>query len=123
MAKEYKPGFIYIRSDLLKQEIAMSEKTGIVFCEDFGPDGQHVQYSPKEIEILARDGGVLSPQVHAVKRILGGEVVERTGADNAGKRPAGESAESIDDASSLGGKVAGAAKNGAGNENGELDIY
>jgi len=31
---ERKPGFIYMKSEILKQEIAMSEKTGRVYCED-----------------------------------------------------------------------------------------
>jgi hypothetical protein len=123
MAKEYKPGFIYIKSDLLKQEIAMSIKTGVVYCEDLGPDGKNVQYSPKEIEILAAEGGVLSPLVHAVKRMAGGEIVEQSGAKDAGKRPAGKGAESSDNAANTSGKVDGASKNGAGNESGELDIY
>jgi len=70
VAKEYKPGFIYIRSDLLDQEVAFSIKTGWLFCED------GVRYSPAELEILGRNGGVLEMVVHRVKRVLGGEVVE-----------------------------------------------
>jgi hypothetical protein len=41
MAKEYKPGFVYIYSELLKQEVAMNKKTGKVYCEDktvYGPE-------------------------------------------------------------------------------------
>jgi hypothetical protein len=123
MAKEYKPGFIYIYSELLNQEIAMSKKTGVVYCEDLGPDGKNVQYSPKEIEIIAREGGVLSPEVHAVKKVLGGEIVERTGTGNQGERPAGKSTEGVDNAANPGGKIPGAPESGAGNESGELDIY
>jgi hypothetical protein len=123
MAKEYKPGFIYIYSDLLKQEIAMSKKTGVVYCEDSGPDGKHVQYSPKELEILKAEGSALSLAVHLVKKIIGGEIVERSGNNNAGERPAGKGAENPGDVASPSGKMGGATKNGAGNESGELDIY
>jgi hypothetical protein len=32
--KEHQPGFIYIKSEALNQEIALSKKSGWVFCED-----------------------------------------------------------------------------------------
>ena len=70
MAKVYKPDFIYIKSDLLKQEVAVSKKTGWVYCED------GVKYSPEEMEIIRRAGGVLDAATHAVKKAIGGEVVK-----------------------------------------------
>ena len=70
MAKERKPGFIYIKSDLLKQEVAFSKKTGWVYCED------GVKYSPAELAVIEKAGGVLDLATHNVKKVIGGEVVE-----------------------------------------------
>ena len=70
MAKEYKSGFIYIKSDLLKQEVAISEKTGWLFCED------GVKYSPEELQIFGKSGIPITMAVHNVKKNIGGEVVE-----------------------------------------------
>jgi hypothetical protein len=61
---ERTPGFIYIYSKILKQDIALSEKTGAVYCQG------GVKYSPKEIAILDEGGGVLPFQVHMVKKVF-----------------------------------------------------
>lgn len=34
MPKEFKPGFTYIYSETLKQEIALQDSTGKIFCQD-----------------------------------------------------------------------------------------
>jgi len=68
---ERKPGFIYIYSEILKQEIALSEKTGVVWCKD------GVKYSPQEIAVLAEGGGVLPHEVHIVKKVFNDSEVVR----------------------------------------------
>lgn len=70
MAKEYKPGFMYIKSDLLKQEVAFSKKTGYLYCED------GVEYSPLELEILDKAGCQITMAEHNVKKHIGGNIVE-----------------------------------------------
>jgi hypothetical protein len=66
-----KPGFIYIYSDTLKEEIAFSKKTGSLWCED------GVKYSPEEIVILAESGVVIPLQVHLLKKIFKGSEIVR----------------------------------------------
>lgn len=66
---EHKPGFTYIYSDTLQQEIAYSQKTGIVYCKD------GVQYTAEEIQQLKKTYGELPLQVHIVKRSFGGTIV------------------------------------------------
>jgi hypothetical protein len=69
--KERQPGFIYIKSETLNQEIAWSEKSGWVFCED------GTRYSPGEIKVLDAGGhGAITLGVHNVKKVFGGEVVK-----------------------------------------------
>jgi hypothetical protein len=81
MAKVRKPGWHYIYSEELKQEIALSDKTGWVFCED------GVRYSPKEIELMRAKGMTISLAAHLVKKQFGGEIVDGTdGSDGEGKR-------------------------------------
>jgi hypothetical protein len=65
-----KPGFAYIYTDVLKQEIAMSEKTGLVYCKD------KVQYSPQEIAIMIAAGIKIDLSIHLVKKVFEGEVVK-----------------------------------------------
>jgi hypothetical protein len=115
MAKTYKPDFIYIKSDLLKQEVAVSKKTGWVYCED------EVKYSPQEMEIIRRAGGVLDAATHAVKKIIGGEVVKI-------ERLANKTSESGHGAGSVhntdtGKKISGVSGNSAESGQGELEIY
>jgi hypothetical protein len=116
---EHKPGFVYIHSDILKQEIALSEKTGTVYCKD------GVKYSPEEIAILAENGGVLQMQVHIIKKVFkDSEVVRYANETNAGRK-AGEdgTGEGKHNASGSTGKVEAASGDGAGNENIALEIY
>lgn len=115
MAKVYKPDFIYIKSDLLKQEVAVSKKTGWVHCED------GVKYSPQEMEIIRQAGGVLDAATHMVKKTLGGEVVkvERSG-NTESERERGTSP--IDDKNTAA-QVQRVNGNGEKNGQGELEIY
>jgi len=115
VAKVYKPDFIYIKSDLLKQEVAVSKKTGWVYCED------GVKYSPEEMEVIRRAGGVLDAATHAVKKAIGGEVVKI-------ERPTNKTGESglgasTADNSDTGEKIPGVSGNGAEIRQGELEIY
>lgn len=64
-----KPGFTYFYSEALQQEIAISDKTGKVYCSD------GVQYTPEEIAQLQKTYGDFSPQVHKIKRIFGGTII------------------------------------------------
>ena len=73
---ERREGFLYINSESLKQEIAMSKKTGWLYTQDKYPDGSLVSYSPSELEVLAKSGCVLSMCIHTVKKILGGTIIE-----------------------------------------------
>ena len=61
MPKERKPGFIYMFSEILNQEIAVSNKTGWVYCED------GTKYSPDELKLLHTIGGFLPLEVHILK--------------------------------------------------------
>jgi hypothetical protein len=70
MPKEFKPGWEYIRSDTLKQEIAMNIETGQVYCED------GTVYSPEEINIMDAAKQKITPEVHLVKKVFGGEIVD-----------------------------------------------
>ena len=98
-------GFIYIKSDLLNQEVAFSLKSGWVYCQDKTQDGSLVWYSPKELEILAKSGSVITPGIHNVKKIIGGTIVE-CGAEKNGR-----------------GGVPGASGNVQPNRDGELEIF
>ena len=76
MDKPRNPNFIYIQSDLLKQIVAVSKKTGWVHCED------GVKYSPAEMEVIGRAGGVLDMATHLVKKNIPGEIVDVKQAEN-----------------------------------------
>ena len=64
---EHKPGFTYIYSEALQQEIAYSQKTGKVYCSD------GVQYSLDEIK---KTYGEIPVEVHLLKKHFGGTIVE-----------------------------------------------
>ena len=70
MAKTYKPGFFYINSAILKQEVAMNIKTCRVYCKD------GVRYSPQEILLFYEAGAEIDVGTHLVKKVFGGEVVK-----------------------------------------------
>jgi hypothetical protein len=126
MAKEYKTGFLYIYSDVLKQEVAWSKKTGKVFCEDkvYGTE-KHVEYSQQEIQIFQEAGMQVDIATHTVKKVFGGEVIriERAGTDNSGKRPAGAGPENSPDHPHSGAALEGTSGNHQAGREGELDIY
>ena len=67
---EHKPGFTYIYSETLKQEIAISVKTGRIYCSD------GVQYSAEEIAQIQKTYSELPLAVHTVKKHFGGTIVE-----------------------------------------------
>jgi hypothetical protein len=69
MPKEFKPGWEYIYSNVLKQEVAVNIKTGKVYCED------GTIYSPEEIKIMDSAKQEITPEVHHVKKIFGGAIV------------------------------------------------
>ena len=66
---EHKPGFTYIYSETLQQEIALSDKTGRVYCYD------GVQYSPEELKKIQKTYGELPLQVHILKKHFGGTII------------------------------------------------
>jgi hypothetical protein len=120
MANQYKPGFIYFQSDLIGQEIAMSEKTGRVYCAD------GVQYSLQEIMLLNDKKAEVQWGSHLVKKIFGGEVVDvKRNIRGDGKAKPVESGKgngALDD-SNPGEKIPGIDGDGKPDQNGELDLY
>jgi hypothetical protein len=70
MPKEFKPGWEYIYSGSLQQEIAANIKTGSVYCED------GTVYRPEEIAILKAAKQETVPEVHLAKKVFGGEIVD-----------------------------------------------
>lgn len=66
---EHKPGFTYIYSETLQQELAVSIKTGRVYCSD------GVQYSPEEVKEIQKTYGELPLQVHILKKHFGGKII------------------------------------------------
>jgi hypothetical protein len=126
MPKEFQPGFIYIKSNELNQEVAFSLESGWVYCEDKGPDGKLVNYSPEELKILNADGtGKISMAVHMIKKIFRGRIVQydKPDPDTKGKPDAGKEFDSTDNDSDTGGKVPEATGNSPNVRPGELDIY
>lgn len=65
---ENKDGFQYFYSPQIGQKIAVSEKTGKVYCQD------KTVYSLDEVKILDKAGGI-TKGVHLVKKIFLGSVV------------------------------------------------
>lgn len=63
------PDWIYKYSENLKQNIALSKKTGWVFCED------GTKYSPEENAILKSTGQPIPLHVHIVKKMFDGVLV------------------------------------------------
>ncbi|MCQ2088175.1 MAG: hypothetical protein MJZ37_08970 [Bacilli bacterium] len=85
MPKVYKPGFTYIFSKSLNQEIAVNQKTGKVYCED------GTIYTPEEIAIIREHYGEIPLQVHIIKMKFGGIIVNEQGTNRnqqAESRPA-----------------------------------
>jgi len=119
MEKKRNPNFIYIKSDLLHQEVAVSKKTGWVFCED------GVKYSPAEVEVVYKASRVLDMATHQVKKIIGGEIVgyEPEASDKGKPVENGGGAESQDSGGSPGGEAPSINEAGAENRNELFDIY
>jgi hypothetical protein len=114
---ERKSGFVYLYSEILKQEIAWSMETGVVYCKD------KVRYNPLELEII---NGVLPLEVHLVKKVFeNSEVVknERVGTKNAGTADKTGNGKSQYNAGCPAGKVASVPGNGAENESATLELY
>lgn len=65
-----KPGWKYIYSESLKQEIAVHLKTGWVYCKD------GTKYSPLEIEVLINAKQRMPLKVHNIKKILEGRIIK-----------------------------------------------
>lgn len=126
MPKEFRPGFMYIKSNELNQEVAFSLKSGWVYCEDKGPDGKFVNYSPEEIQILNADGkGRITLDVHLVKKIFGGRIVQydRPGPDGTGKQDAGKEPNGPTNNTNTGGKISEATGNNQNYRPGDFELY
>jgi hypothetical protein len=80
MPKEFRPGWEYIYSNELKQEVAVNIKTGSVYCED------GTVYSPEELKIMGAAKQAVTPEVHLVKRVFGGEIIDFIHKENKNER-------------------------------------
>jgi hypothetical protein len=69
MPKEFKPGWEYIYSETLGQEIALHLETGRVYCAD------GVEYKAEEIAIMEKSGAEVTLGVHRVKFLFKGTIV------------------------------------------------
>ena len=63
---EQKPGWKYSFSTLLNQQIAVNEKTQILYTED------KTRYEPSETEILKSVNCEIPLQLHIIKKVFGG---------------------------------------------------
>jgi hypothetical protein len=120
MAKVYKPGFNYYKSNILKQEIAMNKNTGWVYCED------GVRYSPQELLLFYEADCEVDIGTHLVKKVFSGEVVriERSiRGDGQAKQIESGTTNGKPDNSTPGKEIPGANGVSAADGNGELDIY
>lgn len=61
--------WIYIYSEILKQEIAINKKNLWVYCKD------GVKYSPEEYKII-QEHGQANLQVHILKSMFDGKIVK-----------------------------------------------
>ena len=118
MEKEKRnPNFIYIYSEALQQEIAMSRKTGDLVCAD------GTKYSAAEVALIASGEVPVTLAEHRVKKLFSGEFI---GYDKTGEKgkPAGSlGAEGSGNNPSPSGAVASAPSDGDGPGSGELDIF
>jgi hypothetical protein len=117
------PGFIYMYSEILKQEIALSNKTGIVYCQD------EVQYSREEIRLISKDGGKISLDIHAIKKIfkesevISNENKNGTGTENQGKSVEGSDIKNVADNPNTSDKIQKNMRSGEDGKDGCFDIY
>ena len=70
MAREHKEGWVYIYSEELKQEIALSKRDGRIICED------GTRYSLDELKKLVDNGKTVPLQVHILKKVFSGEIIQ-----------------------------------------------
>lgn len=63
---EQKPGWKYSFSTLLNQQIAVNEKTQILYTED------KTRYEPSDTEILKSVNFEIPLQLHIIKKVFGG---------------------------------------------------
>ena len=107
--KKRNPNFIYLISEYLQVEFAISKKTGDVYSAD------GVKYTAREVELLASNKIILTSAEHTVKKLFGGEFVgcEERGENNKGKQPANDDNNN----------TTIPAKTGAEARSEELDIY
>jgi hypothetical protein len=120
MAKTYKPGFLYLKSGNLKQEIAMNRKTGWVYCED------GAQYSPQEMLLFYEAGSEIDAGVHIVRKVFNGEVIKierNVGTNGQAKQIESGGGTDTPNNKSSGEKIQGDNEAGTANASGELDIY
>jgi phage gp36-like protein len=70
MPKVFKPGWDYMYSNELKQEVAINFKTGLAYCED------KTIYKLEEIKIMDTAKQKITSGIHLVKKVFGGEIVD-----------------------------------------------
>lgn len=68
----HKPGFIYKFSKELNQEIAVSDKTGILYVSD------GTKYLPEEAAVLQKKSDDIPLEVHILKKVFDGMIVEES---------------------------------------------
>ena len=74
--KKRKPGWTYIYSEILNQEIAIRDGSGWVYTED------GCKYSPNEIELIQSNSATeIELGIHLVKKVFKGELVDVKGND------------------------------------------
>jgi hypothetical protein len=117
---ERKPGFAYFHSEMLEEDLALSNKTGTLYCQG------GVKYTAAELEILNEAAGKLPLSVHLIKKVFKeSEVIEyaenRTNTGGAESKDGSGKNENI--AGSSVDKVEGVIGNGARNEDFALEIY
>jgi hypothetical protein len=117
MAKTYKPGFVYIKSHALKQEVAWRKKDGRVFCED------GVQYSPEELAIMEAAGVEIDMATHNVKKVLGGKVVKIERTTNKNKPAETGAGDDTANNQNTREKISGVDEHSEGGASGELEIF
>jgi hypothetical protein len=84
MTKEKNPNWIYVYCEYLNETYAIHKETGWVHFE------KGAKYSPQELALYGK-GETLEPAVHAVKTIIGGEIVSHEGKRTVNERKSNES--------------------------------
>jgi hypothetical protein len=115
--KEHQPGFFYTKSEIINQEIALSKKSGWLYCED------GTKYSPEEVQIL-KVRGEITLGIHNVKKVFKGEIVkyEPRSNDSGEQNKREQQAGKVDDRNTSE-KIPDINGNGQEMGNRELEIY